>query len=117
MPAAAPRFLFVPVSGPGGAGEYHRSLAVARALEQRWPGCRIRFVLNTSAPYTAASPYAGLRIEDSPTRSNAAVVDYIRNERPDVVVFDSSGRLAQYAAARDVGAGVVYVSSRPKTRW
>ncbi len=117
MAAAAPRFLFIPVSGPGGAGEYHRSLAVARDLERRWPGCRIRFVLSRAAPYAATAPYEGLRLEDSPTRSNAAVVAYLRDEQPDVVVFDSSGRLAQYAAARRVGARVVYVSSRPKTRW
>jgi hypothetical protein len=117
MSAAAPSFLFVPVSGPGGAGEYYRSLAVARGLERRYRGCRIRFVLNRHAPYTASSPYGGPRLDDSPTRSNALVIACIRDERPDVVVFDSSGRLAQYAAARDAGAGVVYVSSRPKTRW
>ena len=112
-----PRFLFVPVSGPGGAGEYHRCLALARAFERRWPGCRIRMVLNRSAPYAGSAPFDGLRLDDSPTRSNAAVIDYIRAERPDVVVFDSAGRLAQYAAARSAGARVVYVSSRPKTRW
>jgi hypothetical protein len=115
--AATPRFLFVPVSGPGGAGEYHRALAVARGAERRWPGCEIRFVLNTAAPYAASAPYPGLRLDDSPTRSNAAVCAYVRSVRPDVVVFDSAGRQAQYAAAREVGAAVVYVSSRPKTRW
>ncbi len=112
-----PRFLFVPVSGPGGAGEYHRSLAVARGFERRWPGCRIRFVLNRSAPYAAQAPYEALQIDDSPTRASAAVVAAIRAERPAVVVFDSSGRLAQYRVAREVGAHVVYVSSRLKTRW
>jgi hypothetical protein len=117
MAVAAPRILFVPVSGPGGAGEYHRALAVARGVERRWPGCHIRFVLNNAAPYAASAPYPGLRIDDSPTRSNAAVCAYLRSERPHVVVFDSAGRQAQYAAAREVGARVVYVSSRPKTRW
>jgi hypothetical protein len=114
---AAPRFVFVPVSGPGGAGEYHRSLALARGFERRWPGCTIRFVLNRGASYTAESPYPGLRIDDSPTRAGNAVSQYLIEERPDVVVFDSAGRLAQYRAARSVGAAVVYVSSRPKTRW
>ncbi|HET7204892.1 MAG TPA: hypothetical protein VFI92_16145 [Steroidobacteraceae bacterium] len=117
MAHASLRFLFVPVSGPGGAGEYHRSLAVARALERRWPGCQIRFVLHRSAPYAADAPYAGLLVDDSPTRASAAVIECIRAERPDVVVFDSSGRLGQYRAARDVGAAVVYVSSRARTRW
>jgi hypothetical protein len=112
-----PRIVFVPVSGPGGAGEYYRSLAVARGLERRWPGCRIRFVLNRAAPYAAAAPYEGLRIDDSPTRASREVTQYLRAERPDVAVFDSSGRIEQYRAARAVGARVVYVSSRPKTRW
>jgi glycosyltransferase involved in cell wall biosynthesis len=117
MVDAEPRFLFIPVSGPGGAGEYYRSLAAARGLERRWPGCRIRFVLNRSAPYAREAPYGVLSLEDSPTRSNARVIEYIRAEQPDVVIFDSSGRLAQYRAAHESGAGVVYVSSRPKTRW
>lgn len=113
----APRFVFVPVSGPGGAGEYHRSLAIARGLEQRWPDARIRFVLNRHAPYAASVPYPGLQLDDSPTRSSAAVERYLRQERADVVIFDSSGRLAQYRAACAAGSRVVYVSSRPKTRW
>jgi glycosyltransferase involved in cell wall biosynthesis len=117
MSAAPPRFLFVPVSGPGGAGEYYRSLAIARGLERRWPGARIRFALNREATYARDAPYEGLSLDDSPTRSSPQVVEYIHAERPDVVIFDSSGRLAQYRAARDAGAGVVYVSSRPKTRW
>lgn len=113
----APRFVFVPVSGPGGAGEYHRSLAIARGFERRWPGSQIRFVLNRQAPYAASAPYPGLLLDDSPTRCSAAVERYLRQERADVVVFDSSGRLAQYRAARAAGSRVVYVSSRPKTRW
>lgn len=117
MPDAAPRFLFIPVSGPGGAGEYYRSLAIARGLERRWPGSRIRFALHRDSAYARDAPYEGLSLRDSPTRSSPQVVEYIHAERPDVVIFDSSGRLAQYRAAREAGAGVVYVSSRPKTRW
>lgn len=113
---AAPRFLFVPVSGSGGAGEYHRTLAVARALEKRWPGCTIRFVLNRAAPYAAAPVYRTHLIDDSPTRATAAVNAFMRAERPDVVVFDSAGRVGQFRAARAQGARVVYVSSRPNTR-
>ena len=117
MADAAPRFLFIPVSGPGGAGEYYRSLAIARGLERRWPGARIRFALHRESAYARDAPYDGLSLGDSPTRSSPQVLEYIHAERPDVVIFDSSGRLAQYRAAREVGAGVVYVSSRPKTRW
>jgi hypothetical protein len=112
-----PRFIFVPVSGPGGAGEYHRSLAIARGFERRWPGSEIHFVLNRQASYAASCPYPGLLLDDSPTRAGAAVEHYLQQQRADVVVFDSSGRLAQYRAARASGGRVVYVSSRPKTRW
>jgi glycosyltransferase involved in cell wall biosynthesis len=112
-----PRFVFIPVSGPGGAGEYFRSLAIARGLDQRWPGAEIRFVLNRHAPYAASSPYLGLLLDDSPTRASAAVERYLQQQHADVVVFDSSGRLAQYRAARAAGGRVVYISSRPKTRW
>lgn len=117
MVSTAPRFLFIPVSGPGGAGEYFRSLAIARGLERRWPGCRIRFVLDRSASYARTAPYEVLPLDDSPTRSSARVIEYIRSEQPDVAVFDSSGRAAQYRAASASGARVVFVSSRPTSRW
>jgi hypothetical protein len=113
----APRFLFIPVSGPGGAGEYYRSLAIASGLQRRWPGCSIRFLLNREAPYASSSPYPVTLLDDSPTRATAGVNACLERERPDVVLFDSSGRLAQYRAAHASGAAVVYVSSRPKTRW
>jgi spore coat polysaccharide biosynthesis predicted glycosyltransferase SpsG len=114
---ASPRFLFIPVSGPGGAGEYYRSLAIAAGLRRRWPDCAIRFVLNREAPYAMSAPYPVTLLDDSPTRATTAVNTCIRQERPDVVIFDSSGRMAQYHAARAAGARIVYVSSRPKTRW
>ena len=117
MHVAPPRFLFIPVSGPGGAGEYHRSLAIATGLRRRWPDCSIRFVLNRDAPYATSTPYPVTLLADSPTRATTAVNTCIRQERPDVVIFDSSGRMAQYRAAQAAGARIVYVSSRPKTRW
>jgi hypothetical protein len=82
-----PRFIFVPVSGPGGAGEYHRSLAIARGFERRWPGSEIHFVLNRQASYAASCPYPGLLLDDSPTRAGAAVEHYLQQQRADVVVF------------------------------
>jgi glycosyltransferase involved in cell wall biosynthesis len=110
------KFLFVPVSGPGGAGEYYRSLAVARAVERRWPACRIQFVLSRDARYGGDSPYPVLYVERSPTFETAAVVAILERERPDVVVFDSAGRAMQYRRAKELGAGVVFVSSRATTR-
>ena len=111
-----PKFLFVPVSGPGGAGEYFRSLAVARALERRWPGCAIRFIVSRDAPYACDIPYPVRLVDRSPTYETRVVIDTIERERPDVVIFDSSGRVAQYGRAKELGARVVFVSSRATTR-
>jgi hypothetical protein len=109
--------MFVPVSGPGGAGEYFRSLAIARGVSERWPDAQVRFVINRNASYAAQCPYPTLLIDDSPTRDVAPVVEIICRERPDAVVFDSAGRVSQLKAAAKVGAVRVYLSSRPKTRW
>ena len=111
-----PKFLFVPVSGPGGAGEYFRSLAVARSLERRWPGCAIHFVVSRDASYAREAPYPVSLVNRSPTYETGEVRAILERERPDVVVFDSSGRVAQYRAARQLGARVVFVSSRATTR-
>jgi glycosyltransferase involved in cell wall biosynthesis len=112
----APKFLFVPVSGPAGAGEYFRSLAVARAVERRWPGCSIKFIVSRDATYARNAPYAVLPVERSPTFETREVNAILERERPDIVVFDSAGRAAQYRHARELGARVVFVSSRPSTR-
>jgi glycosyltransferase involved in cell wall biosynthesis len=114
--AGQPKFLFVPVSGPGGAGEYFRSLAVARAVERRWPGCTIKFVVSRDAPYSRGAPYPVLLVERSPTYETREVQAILERERPDVVVFDSSGRVAQFRHAKALGARVVFVSSRSTTR-
>jgi len=110
------RILFVPVSGPGGAGEYFRSLAVARGIERRWSGCSIKFVVSRDAAYSQGGPYPALLIDRSPTFETAAVTRILEEERPHLVVFDSAGRVAQYQAAKRIGARVIFVSSRPTTR-
>lgn len=110
------RFLFIPVSGPGGAGEYYRSLAVARAVAQRWPGSDICFLVSRDASYAQGGPFPALLLERSPTFESAAVIRAIEELRPHVVVFDSAGRVEQQRAARRAGAGVVFISSRPSIR-
>jgi hypothetical protein len=117
MSKTAPVILFVPVSGRGGAGEYHRALAIAAALRQRWPDAHLRVLLNREAPYAAATPYPVTLLNDSPTRDVGAVVTAINEHQPDVVIFDNAGRVAQWRAARRIGASVVYISSRRTTRW
>jgi len=109
------RILFVPVSAPTGAGEYVRSLAVATAL-RAMTNAEISFVLNRHAPYAAAAPFPALLLPSSPTFHPREVSALIRDQRPDLVVFDNAGRTAQLKAARDSGARVVYISSRPRQR-
>ena len=112
-----PRILFVPVSGAGGAGEFMRSLIIARALRERLPEATLHFIVNAEARYAHQLEFPSTVIQGSPTYNSAAVNAALERERPHVVVFDSSGRVAQYRQARAVGARVVYVSSRFKTRW
>jgi predicted glycosyltransferase len=114
--AAAPRILFVPVSGTYGMGEYARSLAIARAAGARWPDAAIRFVLSRAAPYAAEAPFPATLLDSSPTFHSAAVVDLLETWRPDIVIFDNAGRTAQLRAARRVGARVVYISARRRQR-
>jgi len=116
MASPPKRLLFVPVSGPHGMGEYARSLAIARAAAGRWPELSIHFALSREAPYAGSCPFPATRLERSPTFHPREVAALIREQRPDVVVFDNAGRTAQLAAAREVGARAVYVSSRPKQR-
>lgn len=110
------RFLFVPVSGPGGAGEYYRSLAIARAVVDRWPGSDISFLVSRDADYAQGGPFPTQLLDRSPTFESAAVIRAIRDLRPHVVVFDSAGRVDQQHAARRVGARVVFIASRPSIR-
>jgi len=116
-PARAPRFLFVPVSGPGGAGEYFRALAIARGVKRRWPDADLHFVVNRNAVYANAVPYPATYLDGTPTHSGPAVIECLNAQRPDVVIFDSAGRARQLRAAAEIGARRVYVSSRVKTRW
>lgn len=109
------RILFVPVSAPTGSGEYVRSLAVATAL-RAMTNAEISFVLNRHAPHAATTPFPALLLPSSPTFHPREVSALIRDQRPDLVVFDNAGRTAQLKAARDSGARVVYISSRPRQR-
>ena len=112
----APRFLFIPVSGTYGMGEYARSLAIARAAARRWQDAAIHFVLSREAAYAQSSPFPATLLPSSPTFHSAAVIELIEKWRPDVVIFDNAGRTAQLRAARRSGARVVYISARRRQR-
>jgi glycosyltransferase involved in cell wall biosynthesis len=108
--------LFLPVSGPGGAGEFHRALAIAGGIARGWPAAAIRFVVSRDASYAANVPFPTLLTERSPTFATAEVGQILRDFRPHVAIFDSSGRVAQYRTAHRLGAKVVFVSSRDSSR-
>ncbi len=97
-------------------GEYARSLAIARAASNRWPGAVIHFVLSRRAPYAAGTPFPTTLLDSSPTFHTAAVIECLERFKPDVVIFDNAGRTAQLRAARRVGARVVYISARARQR-
>jgi hypothetical protein len=114
--SSAPRLLFVPVSGRYGAGEYSRSLAIARAVAGRWPGAAVHFMVSREAPYAADVPFPATLLPSSATFHSAAVIGAMHDFRPDVVVFDNAGRTAQLRAAKLRGARVVYISARARQR-
>jgi hypothetical protein len=113
---AAPRILFVPVSGPYGMGEYARCAAIAAAVQRRWPAAAVQFVLSRAAPYAASAPFPTTWLATSATFQSAAVVRVLETWRPQVVVFDNAGRTVQLRAAQAVGARVVYISARRRQR-
>jgi hypothetical protein len=110
------KILFLPVSGPQGIGEYMRSRIMAEAIHAIWPDVAIDFVLNRHAPYFSECPYPAWGCQASPTQSTSEVIGYIERLRPDIAIFDCSGRAAQYRAAKSVGARVVFISQHKKKR-
>lgn len=108
--------LFVPVSGARGMGEYARALALARAVAACRPTWQIHFVVSREASYAADTPFPTTLLPSSPTFHSEEVAEVIREFRPTLVVFDNAGRTAQLRAAEQIGARVVYVSSRLRQR-
>ncbi|MDQ2069620.1 hypothetical protein [Natronospira bacteriovora] len=108
--------LFVPVSGPGGSGEYYRCLAIARALRAHRPGLVIHFLVNRHARLERDARFHYHELNDSPTRDRLAAREYIEQLRPALVLFDSAGRMMHFRAARAVGARVAWLSDRPNKR-
>ena len=97
-------------------GEFARSGAIARAVLERWPQARVHFLLSGQAPYAAKTAFPATLLPSSPTFHTAAVIEFLRSWRPSVVIFDNAGRSAQIRAARELGARVVYISSRRRQR-
>ena len=109
--------LFSPVSGPGGAGELMRCLIIARELAKADPTADIRFLVNRHAVFRESVNFPIIDCEASPTNSTSQVLATIESFRPDVMVFDNSGRTSQLRAAKRAGARLVFSSRAPKLRW
>lgn len=110
------RILFIPVSGPRGAGEYARMLAIASQVARRWPQAAIHFLVSRAAPYADSVPFPATLLESSPTYHPREVAATIEQFRPTLALFDNAGRTSQLQAARRAGARIVYVSSRVRQR-
>jgi glycosyltransferase involved in cell wall biosynthesis/UDP:flavonoid glycosyltransferase YjiC (YdhE family) len=115
--AAARRFLFAPVSGPGGAGELMRCLIIARELARADPSADIRFLVSRTAVFRDAVDFTIIDCDASPTKSTPQVLAAIESFRPHVMVFDNAGRTVQLRAAKRAGARLVFSSRAPKLRW
>jgi hypothetical protein len=113
----APRFLFSPVSGPGGSGELMRCLIIARELARAEPAADIRFLVSKTAVFREAVEFPIIDCDASPTNSTPQVLAAIDSFRPHVMVFDNSGRTSQLRAAKRAGARTVFSSRAPKLRW
>ena len=111
-----PRYLFSPVSGPGGAGELMRCLIIARELVRAQPEAEVHFLVSRTAVFREAVEFPIHDCDASPTHSTTQVLAAIGEFAPHVVVFDNSGRTVQLAAARKAGARVVFSSRAPHLR-
>jgi hypothetical protein len=115
--ARTTKILFAPVSGPRGVGEYRRSLFLAQDLRARHPDWEIRLIVAEDAPYVDDVPVPIFRTQLSPTLVPDEVEAILRDFRPDVVVFDCSGRRSSLRTAHALGARTVFVSNHAWKRW
>jgi len=110
------RVLLVPVSAARGYGEYARTREIALALQRRWPDAQLHFILSARAPYAAQCPFPATLLPGSATLHTPEVLALLSSFKPDIVIFDNAGRTAQLRAARNLGAQVIYISSRRRQR-
>jgi len=112
----APRILFIPVSSPSGSGEYYRSLILAEEFKRICPAADIHFILNRYVSYAESCPFPTHLSERSATKDTPKVKQVIKELRPDLVIFDCSGRASQFKYAKSVGAKVIFLSQHRKKR-
>lgn len=93
-----------------------RSLAIADAIKATAPAIDIHFVLSKQSPAAQSCPYTCHLLEHSPTKHTPEVIELLDQLSPQLVIFDSAGRLKQVKHAKKIGASTVFVTSRPKKR-
>lgn len=108
--------LLIPVSSHSGIGEYMRSLVIAKTLLLHWPKVNIHFILNSQVDYIKDCPYEVHTCQNSPTKDIIGVNNIIKKIKPDLVIFDASGRAAHFKQAKAVGAKVAFISQHNKKR-
>ncbi|QSX37384.1 hypothetical protein [Shewanella sedimentimangrovi] len=111
-----PKLLFIPVSSAEGIGEYMRSMIIAEGVKRRWPEADIHFILSREAPYANTCPFKTHQVARSPTKEVAAVNRLMAELKPNIVIFDASGRRSQLACAKRNGAAVVFISQHKRKR-
>ncbi|WP_376697415.1 glycosyltransferase [Wenzhouxiangella sp. EGI_FJ10305] len=116
MSGRAGRILFAPASGPGGSGEYYRCLALARAIVDERPGIDIEFLLHAEARVERDERFTYHALSATPAKAGNEVIELIEQRRPGLAVFDCTGRVAQFRAARRLGVQVAWISNRPRKR-
>lgn len=110
------KLMFIPVSSKEGIGEYMRSRIFADEVARAWPDAQIHFVLNELAPYAHSCPYITHLLNDTPTKKVAEVNQLMTDLKPDVVIFDASGRQSQLQHASQLGAKVIFISQHKRKR-
>ena len=108
--------LFVPVSGPRGAGEYYRCLAIAQALVAQRPEWAVHFALSREAAVEKLDGFRYHMLDKSPTHETTHIVRLLNELRPRVTTFDSTFRTRQLREAKRLGSSVVCLVSRRKKR-
>jgi UDP-N-acetylglucosamine transferase subunit ALG13 len=93
-----------------------RCLIVARELRRVAPEIDSHFLISREAYFRDAIDFEVDYCDASPTLCTPRVIAVLERLHPNVVVFDNSGRTRQMAAARRVGAHLVFVSRTPRLR-
>lgn len=108
--------LFLPVSCAEGIGEYMRSTIIANALTNKNKQLDIHFGLNKTVNYYKDCKFTTHPLSDTPTKCSDEVYALIDKLKPNVVVFDASGRASQVQYAKQAGAKVIFISQHKRKR-